>query len=111
MPPRTGKASNTGWTKHESGKFPGVWKPKRKGDTFTGEVVRVTQGKFGPVYRVKDSANKIWCLPSHQTLLGALEDAGVGAGDEVRVTVSKMGSREPGDYYTYDLETRGKVPF
>lgn len=86
--------------------FPPVWRPSRGGDRLEGTVLRVTQGRFGQIWRVRTTNGEIVVLPNHVTLLSRLEEAGVGPGWDLRITCTEPGSRTKGDYYDYRIEVR-----
>lgn len=94
-----------GWKKLERGKFPDVWRPKKKGDSLEGTLARISKGKFGQVYRVQ-VGSKVWALPHHSVLINALEEAEVKAGVGIKVVCTSIGSEEAGDYYDYEVFTK-----
>lgn len=95
-----------GWRPIGGGEFPPVWQPKRAGEALECEVVRVSRGRFGAIWRVRDRAGAILCLPNHVALVGRLEEAGVGPGWQLRIQCVEVGSRTKGDYYEYDIAGR-----
>jgi len=95
-----------GWRTISSSEFPPVWLPKRDGDVLRGRITRISQGRFGAIWRVRRDDGAIMVLPNHVALLSRLEDAGVGPGWDVRITCTSMGSRQKGDYYDYDIAVR-----
>lgn len=68
------------WERQEAGSF---WKPEKKGEEITGEVVKQEDGEFGTCFTIKQADGTTIATPSHKALLNRM--ANVRVGDEVKI--------------------------
>ena len=54
------------------------WKPLEIGEKVQGELIDVTEGNFGDIYKLKTDSGDEILLPSHAVLLNRMKNANIG---------------------------------
>ena len=62
------------------------WRAKQINDSIEGEISKIEQGQFGPMYFIMAEDGAELLLPNHKVLVNRLQEGNVVQGDVVRIT-------------------------